>query len=309
MSAQNTNEIPQPILVSDEVEGTATAPEVAVAQTGSRWTNGTLSVLVKFMHQCKSEGKITSGTVKQEMWNEAALTLNASPGASGFTAAKCKNKWMTDIKIKYKHWRKLAGQSGFGWNEGKSLFEADDDVWESLNSSFPNIIWHKSHIMYNRTELGEILENSMATGEGATAGPLLPTSTNPASPAPMATSQYNRSRKRPSPTEAAEEMTNAAKKAKVDVGAALMAVNDSIRAATQQRAESKDCVTMALELLEEKYAARLSVAHTIQAGNLFESPVKARQFLAMKDDERRDRWLEIVLRITIPSENDTSDIE
>lgn len=49
---------------------------------------------------------------------------------------KCKNKY-SDMKEKYKHWVHLSEMSGFGWNESKNRFKANDDMWSKLNSERP----------------------------------------------------------------------------------------------------------------------------------------------------------------------------
>ena len=51
----------------------------------------------------------------------------------------------------------LSEMSRFRWHDKKELYEADDDVWERLNKAQTRIIWHKTHIMYYREELSEIL--------------------------------------------------------------------------------------------------------------------------------------------------------
>jgi hypothetical protein len=105
--------------------------------------------------------------MKKELWYRAAIRVNTV--CRGFTVPwdKCKNKWGSDIKEKWKHWVMLSEMSGFGWHDEKELYKADDDVWERLNKAHPCIIWHKTHIMYYREELSKILYEAQATGSGA----------------------------------------------------------------------------------------------------------------------------------------------
>ena len=70
------------------------------------------------------------------------------------------------MKEKWKHWLVLSEQSGFGWEEDKERYVADEYVWERLNKSQPRIIWHKTHIMPHRELLSEILHEAQATGKG-----------------------------------------------------------------------------------------------------------------------------------------------
>jgi hypothetical protein len=61
----------------------------------------------------------------------------------------------------------LSEMSGFGWHNKKELYKADNDVWQRLNKAHPRVIWHKTHVMYHREELSEILYDTQATGAGA----------------------------------------------------------------------------------------------------------------------------------------------
>jgi hypothetical protein len=64
----------------------------------------------------------------------------------------------------------LSEMSGFGFNEEKELYKTFDYVWDNLNKAYPRIIWHKTHIMYHRDKLLEILYDAQATVQGAVAG-------------------------------------------------------------------------------------------------------------------------------------------
>lgn len=74
----------------------------------ARWTVETVSALVKFLYQCKTEGKISSGYREAGVVEQGGRRHQCDPRSRWFMSAKCKNKWLTDIKIKWKHWRKLA---------------------------------------------------------------------------------------------------------------------------------------------------------------------------------------------------------
>jgi hypothetical protein len=71
------------------------------------------------------------------------------------------------LKAKWAHWVFLSKQSGAGFNEDTELYEFYDYVWDSLNCSYPKIIWHKTYIMLFRDRIGYILYDVQARGEDA----------------------------------------------------------------------------------------------------------------------------------------------
>ena len=91
--------------------------------------------------------------MKKDLWQAAANQVNKATRGYTISQDKCKNKWGSDIKEKWKHWTQLRDMSGFGWNEEKELYEAYHYVWDNLNKSYLCIIWHKTYIMYMRDEL------------------------------------------------------------------------------------------------------------------------------------------------------------
>jgi hypothetical protein len=123
--------------------------------------------LVQVVHQAHIEGQGGDNGFKRETWIKAVLKAIAlHKGRASITWDKAKNKW-GDLKTKWKHWVKLSGLSGFGFNPDTELFEAYDYTWENLNKSDPGIIWHKTHVMPHRGEIGDILHTQQATGQGA----------------------------------------------------------------------------------------------------------------------------------------------
>jgi hypothetical protein len=146
------------------------APVITADGPRITWSLEMLEALIEFILECHRDGKTSGGGMKKELWHLAAIRVNRV--ACGFTVPwdKCKNKLGSDIKEKWKHWVMLSEMSGFGFNEEKELYEAFDYVWDNLNKAHPRIIWHKTHVMYYREELSEILHGAQATGQGAVAG-------------------------------------------------------------------------------------------------------------------------------------------
>jgi Myb/SANT-like DNA-binding domain len=116
--------------------------EEAKREDGPRisWSLEMYEALIEFILECHRDGKTSGGGMKKELWYLAAIRVNKA--ARGFTVPwdKCKNKWTSDIKEKWKHWVMLSEMSGFGWHDEKELYEADNDVWQRLNKAYPRVI-------------------------------------------------------------------------------------------------------------------------------------------------------------------------
>jgi hypothetical protein len=113
-----------------------------------RWTAEMIEALVECIYSVWKDGRSADNGYKKEAWIEASNAVSQVYRGASSTIEweKCKNKW-TDLKEKWKHWVILSEQSGFGWDNIKERYEADDYVWENLNKFYPRIIWHKTYIM------------------------------------------------------------------------------------------------------------------------------------------------------------------
>jgi hypothetical protein len=206
---------------------------------------------------------------------------------------------------------KLSEMSGFGFNPDTELYKAYDYVWDNLNKSEPNIIWHKTHIMPHRTEIGEILHQQQATGKGALSGadptpidPRLLALSNPSSRASPSLdskpkSAYNKSKKRAKLKDSDDEEsgTPLQKKPtqKVDLGLAISGLTKEIQRARKAKEEFQSNQQKAIRLLETEYKGRLDILVFIEACSFFKDDGNAATFITLTDIKTRDRWLEIVL--------------
>lgn len=259
----NPDPFDDPIPIPSQVEQ-GKAP--ALAPTQIRWTAEMLEALVEDIYRLFQAGRSSDNGFKKDAWTEVAAAIRrVYHGPWPLHWEKCKNKW-GDYKEKWKHWKHLSEQSGFGWNDEKERYEAPDYVWDNLNRSMPRILWHKTHVMPHRDIFTEVLhDNSMATGRAAISGlqqlqqdelidPQLlndalndsttpsRTSTPQIAPKPIV---YNKSKKRVRIEGSDDEDTPAAKK-KVDLGAAIIALTSEMAIARQSKSEQ----SRAVELLE-----------------------------------------------------------
>lgn len=289
------------------------------------WNTGMTTALVEFVFDAWKQGKTSDNGMKKELWLAVSGEVTKVAGRL-VTWDKCKNKWGSDIKEKWKHFSILSESSGFGWNEETEKFEAYDYVWENLNRSYPRIIWHKTHVMYHRELLSQILHESQATGKGAISGEdpedlanlhlqidprLLDADLETALVTPRASlppnskpkPPYNRSKRRVKiELSDDEEETPALKKAtlkKVDLGYAVASLTTEMAKSRELREAYKSDQQKAINLLEREYGKRLSLMAFIEGCAFFKDDGNAGIFLSITDKERRDRWLEINLSVEL----------
>jgi hypothetical protein len=125
-----------------------------------------VEVLVEYIYGTFKKGRLSDNGMKKELWIAAEIEVNKVCPGKQVSWDKVKNKWGSDIKEKWKHWVLLLEMSGFGWNEEFEKYEAYEYVWDNLNKAYPRITWHKTHVIYCREMLSEILHESQATGRG-----------------------------------------------------------------------------------------------------------------------------------------------
>ena len=140
----------------------------------------------------------------------------------------------------------LSKQSSFGFNPNTKLYKAYDTVWNDLNRAYLKIIWHKTHVMPHREEIGLILHDVQANGQGALTFEDL-TSIDPRLSLSIASKSstpplkrpritYNKSRKREKveEVEATDDESLILVK-KVDLGAAISSLSKEIERARKAR--------------------------------------------------------------------------
>jgi hypothetical protein len=272
------------------------------------WSEEMQEALVEYLYATFKSGRSSDNSFKKGDFAIAATKVSrVHTGPAPVTPDHCKNKW-GDLKAKWKHWLKLSEMSGFGWDEDTQLYKADDYVWDRLNRSEPGILWHKTHILYWRDLLSEILHEAQATGRGAVSGVrsgpidprLIAASSNRSSPSPP---PYNKSKRRAKADLSDDDDSGktARKRGaiKVDLGVAISGLTEEIRSARKAKEEFKTDHEKAVQLFESEYKGRLDMLAFIQGLTFLKDIGNAVTFLALKDKATRDRWLEIELQTEI----------
>ena len=230
------------------------------------WTEEMVELLVVALHKVFSEGGAADNSFKKATFQARVLAVRKAYKGSrphDIDWLKCKNKW-ADIKKKWGHWVFLSKQSGFGFNPNTELYEAYDTVWNDLNRAHPKIIWHETHVMPRREEIGLILHDVQANGQGAlTFEDLTPIdprlslsiasqSSTPPLKRPRIT--YNKSRKRVKveEVEATDDESPILVK-KVDLGAAISSLSKEMERARKEKEAYQTNQQKALKLLEMEY--------------------------------------------------------
>lgn len=283
------------------------------------WSAEMLEQLVETLLEVFTSGGAADNSFKKATYEQAATAVRrAYSGPLLITWEKCKNKWQ-DLKAKWAHWVILSEQSGGGFDEESELFDFYDPVWQSLNNTYPKIIWHKKNVMPFREELRLILSNVQANGQEAftledptpsslidprlrgTATPL-PTPT-PAPAATAATSSTKQSRitnikakgKRLKEEEEEEAEETTTRRKKVDLGQAISAFSEELARDRKAKELFLTIQQKAVQLLEQKYMDRLDMLVFIEATELLQDEKNAGTFLILQDVKTRDRWLELKL--------------
>lgn len=223
--------------------------------------------------------------MKKEQW------LAASGVIEGMTPDQCKSKW-GDYKMKFRQWKELEQQSGFGWNEERGLYEAENDVWAGLNKSWRNIVWHKTHVMPYREQIATVLGSSQATGARAVSA--INAVSESVEPLENGASAQGQKRRASSP-----EAGTPAKKAKAPTAAEEMAkMTGLIQMALQQsQGEPRLRSERAVSLVESEYRGRMSRRDMMKVYNLFENESMAGIFLALEDAAGRDAWMRYTAKV------------
>lgn len=168
------------------------------------------------------------------------------------------------------------------------MYEASDEVWNDLNKSHHNIIWHKTHVLEHREKLEEILQNAVATGESSVSMVNL----DDYDDAPATTPTPGSKRKR------SDEAAPPPKRQGVDVSEALLRMSEVMDKRTET---AKSKLELATELLENEYVDVLNSRQFSMALDLLEQPSKATIFVTLKNPERRTQWLVRTLGIQLGS--------
>jgi hypothetical protein len=279
------------------------------------WSEEMLEHLVEELYDVFIKGGGADNSFKKTTFQSAAKKVRTVyKGKLEITYAKCKNKW-ADLKRKWQHWVILSNQSGIGWVEETELYDFFDYVWDSLNKSYPKIIWHKTHVMPFRDLIGAILHDVQANGEESISlnvpTPIDPrlwamdatrssatTSPAPSSVSKTAKTPYNKSKKRTWVDTGDDSddgtLAPAAKKV-VDLAGALAGLSEEMARGRKAKEAYLTTQQKAIKLLEQAYKERLDMLTFVQACTFFKDDGNAATFITLSDLVVRDRWLELQL--------------
>jgi Myb/SANT-like DNA-binding protein len=84
----------------------------------------------ELIRQVVDLGKRADSGFKKEAWKEVVIHIQSETGHQ-ISIDRCKNKVDT-LKGYWRGFNYLKDQSGFGYNEEKGLFEAEDHVWNAI---------------------------------------------------------------------------------------------------------------------------------------------------------------------------------
>jgi hypothetical protein len=297
-----------PLLLSNDTQDTNnTESAIQKASRGSSakdkddnrltWTKEMHELLVVTLHKVFSDGGAADNSFKKATFQACVLAVRKAYRGSrpqDIDWSKCKNKW-ADTKKKWSHWVFLSKQSGFGFNPDTELYKTYDSVWSDLNKAHPKIIWHKTHVMPHREEIGFILHNVQANGQGAlTLKDLIPIDPQLASSAASRSSTappkrgqtlYNKSKKRGKVKNlnGSDKDSPVPPSKKIDLRTAISSLSKEMERARKAKETYQTNQQKALKLLKTGYKERLNITAFIRACSFFKDKRNTITFITLAD--------------------------
>ena len=134
----------------------------------TQWDSHSEAALVECLLGIRASGRSSDSGLKAGVWREVADHLNKLFNTTSFDSGACKSK-NSVLKSKFNLFTKVRSNSGFGWDEAKSLPTAPTDVWERLYEAHPTLRKHKFDkvvfALYDKLQL--LYEGTQAEGKWA----------------------------------------------------------------------------------------------------------------------------------------------
>ncbi|GJF00603.1 Myb-like domain-containing protein [Phanerochaete sordida] len=144
----------------------AAAAQVA-ANARAEWKPAASKALVEALKQAKDSGLMAESGFKPTTWQASCVTVHAATGLT-VSVKSSKAHWRT-LRSRYKVCKTLRSQSGFGWDDEKSLVIAADAVWKPYIQAHPKAKWFRTHPFPLYNDITHISDDNIATGQFAIA--------------------------------------------------------------------------------------------------------------------------------------------
>ncbi len=129
------------------------------------WNDEMRYIFIIAMLNETAKGTFTSSGFKKPGWNAVLVEFNARMNMK-LTKAQLQNQYAW-LKERWKIFKSIKDNSGFGWDEARSLPTAPDHVWEAYIKAHPEAARFRYETLKFYNELDQIFTGQVATGRYA----------------------------------------------------------------------------------------------------------------------------------------------
>ncbi|KAI3508728.1 hypothetical protein L1887_23741 [Cichorium endivia] len=129
-----------------------------------KWTEKMDSAFVQAMIKQQDKGNRIKGTFTTQAYADMTEELSA------ILQMNITKNHLKTLKPAFSRWYDLfqgTSMSGFSWNANTRLIEADDEIWDNLIKSKPDVIMLKTKKVSNYNEMLDLFSTDRAKGEDA----------------------------------------------------------------------------------------------------------------------------------------------
>uniref|UniRef100_A0ACD5UYI9 Uncharacterized protein n=1 Tax=Avena sativa TaxID=4498 RepID=A0ACD5UYI9_AVESA len=127
------------------------------------WNSLLEKSLVDLLHEHNTIHYRGQNGWSSEAWNKMVKEFHARNTYVSYTKSQVQEK-EKELKREYKMIKEARKQSGVGWNDSRSMIEAEDALWDNLLISFPKMNKFKTKSFPLFEALGNLYDGQIAEG-------------------------------------------------------------------------------------------------------------------------------------------------
>jgi hypothetical protein len=136
---------------------------VHVENKRASWNSLLEKSLVDLLHEHNTIHYRGQNGWSSEAWNKIVKEFHQKNTYVSYTKSQIQEK-EKELKREYRMLKEARMQSGVGWNDTRSMIEAEDALWDNLVISFPKIKRFKTKSFPLFDALGELYDGQIAEG-------------------------------------------------------------------------------------------------------------------------------------------------
>lgn len=134
-----------------------------VEKTRASWNPSLEKTLVELLHEHNTPHYRGQNGWSSEAWNKMVKEFHEKNTYVTFTKGQIQEK-EKELKREYRMLKEARKQSGAGWNEQRSMIEAEEDLWNNLITSNQKLRKFKNKSFPLFEELGQLYDGHIAEG-------------------------------------------------------------------------------------------------------------------------------------------------